>query len=109
MDEIKLLLFDLDETLITEWNSARESFIDVLNHFDFDINKDEFVKIIREHARVIWYSLPTIEYCLRIGISSWEALWADFTGNNNKLIYLRKQAFNYRLEVWSNTLQNFGY
>jgi putative hydrolase of the HAD superfamily len=108
MDEIKLLLFDLDETLIVEWNSARESFMDVLNHFDFDINKDEFVKVIREKARVIWYNLPTIEYCLRIGISSWEALWADFTGINDELKYLRKHAFDYRLEVWSKTLQNFG-
>jgi putative hydrolase of the HAD superfamily len=73
-----------------------------------DIDKNAFVQNIREEARKIWYTFPTIDYCLKIGISSWEALWADFDGEGKELEELRSLAKKYRESSWRNALQKIG-
>jgi len=63
--------------------------------------------MIRKQARDNWYKLPTIDYCLKIGISSWEALWADFIGECKELEELRNLSAKYRFETWHQTLIKF--
>jgi putative hydrolase of the HAD superfamily len=101
------VLFDLDETLIVEWKSAEESFIETISGINYPVNPDEFVKAIKEKARELWHKLSTIDFCREIGISSWEALWADFTGDNEKFKKLRDLSEGFRLETWSQTLYQF--
>ncbi len=101
---INSILFDLDDTLIVELKSAEESFIETVSQIDYDIDTGEFLKCIREQAKELWYKLPTIDYCLKIGISSWEALWADFTGNDDHFKKLQDLAEYYRFETWNKTL-----
>jgi putative hydrolase of the HAD superfamily len=108
MNKIKAILFDLDETLLVEWDSARHSFIETIKRIDSGIDENEFVKAIREEARKLWYVLPTIKYCRRIGISSWEALWADFSGSDSNLKMLSRLAAEYRMKSWKNALVRFG-
>ena len=108
MNNIKTVLFDLDETLIIEWDSARNSFIETINSLGAGIDENNFIKTIREEARKLWYNLPTIEYCLNIGISSREALWADFDGEDNNLKFLKTQSHEYRYKAWNNALSKFG-
>jgi putative hydrolase of the HAD superfamily len=102
------ILFDLDDTLIIEWESAEESFIETIVQLDQNIDKDGFLRTIRKQARDNWYKLPTIDYCLKIGISSWEGLWADFTGESEELKDLRNLSAKYRFETWHQTLINFN-
>ena len=108
MNKIKAVLFDLDDTLIIEWKSAEESFIETISLINKEFGNQQFVSIIREEARKLWYKLPTIDYCLKIGFSSYEALWADFTGENKNLKILYNIAEDYRINTWFNTLIKFG-
>jgi len=102
------ILFDLDDTLIVEWESAEKSFIETLEQSDIQVDKTEFLKVIRKQAKENWYKLPTIDYCLKIGISSREALWADFSGEDFQYVELRKLSGAYRFDTWSQALMMFN-
>jgi len=108
IDNLEAILFDLDDTLILEWKSAKDSFIETIEVLNSDIDKNEFVVTIIEEARKIWYNYPTIEYCRNIGISSWEALWADFNGEGKELKELRGYVKDYRERSWQNALLKYG-
>jgi len=108
MKSIQAILFDLDETLIMEWKSAEQAFFETIESFDHKINKNEFVKTIRAEAKKLWYALPTIGYSLQIGISSWEALWADFSGDDPNLKMLRDLSEQYRVQSWHQALQVYN-
>jgi putative hydrolase of the HAD superfamily len=107
MKKLNSILFDLDETLIMEWKSAEQAFFETMGLFDHRINKNDFVKVIRTEAKNLWYALPTIEYSLQVGISSWEALWADFSGKDPNLKSLSRLSKQYRVECWHRALQAF--
>ncbi|MFC2137704.1 HAD family hydrolase [Bacteroidota bacterium] len=107
-NSFQAIIFDLDDTLIVEWESAQISFIETISSLDISIDGNTFVKTIRDEARKIWYGLPTIKYCLRIGISSWEALWGDFTEEDKNLIKLKGLAQEYRHNSWRNALSKYG-
>lgn len=107
MKNIKAILFDLDETLIIEWKSAEQSFRDTIEFLDHKIDKNDFVRVIRAEAKKLWYALPTIGYCLRVGISSWEALWGDFSGDDPQLKLLATLIDEYRLQTWHLALKTF--
>jgi putative hydrolase of the HAD superfamily len=102
------LLFDLDDTLIVELKSAEESFLETISQLDAQINAGEFLNAIQKQARDLWYNLPTIEYCLKIGISSREGLWADFTTEKEEYKMLRELSGSYRFNTWNQTLIKFN-
>lgn len=103
------LLLDLDDTLIVEEQSAQESFLAAAEylHALHCINSVDFVKAIREEARLLWHSLPTIGLAKSIGISSWEALWAEFSGTGTDQLRLREIRDYYRAASWSKALARF--
>lgn len=105
----KVLLFDLDDTLIVEKESAEKSFIETskLVEETYEIDASEFSNTIRQQARKLWYSLPTIDYCLKIGISSWEGLWACFEGVHEQLKLLSDLAEFYQINSWNNALLEY--
>ena len=105
---ITTILFDLDDTLMVERQSARESFLETITELDDAIDRNHFVGAIHEEARKIWYGLPVIGYARKIGLSSWEALWGDFEGRGRDLEQLREIARSYRESTWYNTLLRFG-
>lgn len=111
MIEKNVLFFDLDDTLVIETASAEISLLEAskLARERYGIDPDALQKAVRARARELWYKLPTIEYALRIGVSSWEALWADLSGpeDNAGLKELRKFAPEYRVRSWSNALKDF--
>jgi putative hydrolase of the HAD superfamily len=102
------ILFDLDDTLIVEWKSADESFTETISRINDPIDPDEFIKTIRETARELWYQLPTIDFCRKIQISSWEGLWADFSGDEESFKKLREVSAAYRFETWHQALSKFN-
>ncbi len=101
------ILIDLDDTLLVEERSAELSFLVSANHLSqqYNINPEDFVASVRKAARDLWYSLPTIDYALAVGISSWEALWADFTDDNEHQRELKKYRDFYQQNAWHNALQ----
>lgn len=108
MDLKKAILFDLDDTLMVEWNSAMKAFRQTALQVNTGIDREAFVKAVTEEAKKHWYELPTIDYCVKMGISSWEALWANFEGAGQHLNMLSGLAHEYRIETWKRTLMRFN-
>jgi len=104
------ILLDLDDTLVVEEESARQSILaaaDYLRRFH-EVGRDDFLATVFATARERWYALPTIDYALAIGISSREALWAEFSDANPNQTELKKLKASYRKNVWSGSLMKHG-
>lgn len=101
-----IIFFDLDDTLIVEWESALAAFsaAGAVATARYSVSREAIVEAARESARKLWYELPTIEYCLRVGISSWEGLWCRFLGDDPSSVQLRDLAESYRVSVWERAL-----
>jgi putative hydrolase of the HAD superfamily len=101
-----IIFFDLDDTLIVEWESALGAFsaAGAIAAARYPVSPKAIVESARESARELWYELPTIEYCLRVGISSWEGLWCRFVGDDPSITQLRGLAESYRVSVWEKAL-----
>ena len=107
---VKIILFDLDETLILEKPVALRS----LEHTGRRANAEagvhpaELRDRVLERAGELWRSTPAIDYCRRVGISSWEGLWCKFAGENENLVWLHEWSPTYRFESWSRALNDMG-
>ena len=74
----------------------------------FGIDPQSLTNAVRQRAQELWHASATIDYCRVIGISSWEGLWARFTGDDPGLRALREWAPAYRHEAWSRALADHG-
>lgn len=97
------LLFDLDETLMVEEPAAVASFkatadVAATRH---GLDPEKLATEARARARELWYAAPTHDYCMRIGISSWEGLWCRFEGEEPDVHALRQWSPTYRRDAWS--------
>lgn len=104
------ILLDLDDTLVVEEESARQSILAAADYLRrlHDVGRDDFLATVFATARERWYALPTIDYALAIGISSREALWAEFSDANPNQTELKKLKASYRKSVWSGSLLKHG-
>lgn len=108
---MEAIVFDMDDTLVIEEASAADAFLETcrLAEERFGINTEELHATIRETCRKLWHESPARAYCLEIGISSWEGLWARFEGDDDpNLRILREWGPSYRLDSWHNALKKFG-
>lgn len=105
----KVIFFDLDDTLVVEIASAEESFIEAGKYAEklYGLNPNRLHESVRKQARRIWYDMPTYHYCKKIGISSWEGLWARFNGDNLNVKELHKRKESYQINSWYNALLDF--
>lgn len=107
----RLILFDLDDTLVVEGAAAAAAFratAEVAAATRRDVDPDTLAGRAREAARDLWYASAVHEYCMRIGISSWEGLWCRFEGVGDELAWLRGWAPAYRLGTWRAALADQG-
>jgi putative hydrolase of the HAD superfamily len=106
----RALLFDLDETLVVEEPAAAAAFAAVarLAAVHYDIDTETLASSARSQARELWYAAPTHEYCMRVGISSWEGLWCRFEGDHPDVRALREWSETYRCESWRLALADQG-
>jgi putative hydrolase of the HAD superfamily len=72
-----------------------------------NIDPEEMRLTVRKTCRAIWYDSPAREYCVNIGISSWEGLWGDFEGDGEELQRLYEWAPTYRKNSWYESLKRF--
>jgi putative hydrolase of the HAD superfamily len=107
---IDTLIFDLDDTLVVEEDSAAAAFIEagVLAKTRYGLDPHELHATVRKVCRELWYAFPSHPYCKKIGISSWEGMWAEFIGPASELKPLREWASTYRLESWCTALLRHG-
>jgi putative hydrolase of the HAD superfamily len=107
---ITAVLIDLDDTLVVEEASAEASFLATcaLAEERYGIDAQELHQCVRQIARELWHRSPARAYCVSVGISSWEALWARFLGQDPNLRTLRAWVPIYRSESWSRALAKCG-
>ncbi len=104
-----VFLFDLDDTILVEEDSAMNALIAASERLsEYNIDPYQFACTVKEKAREIWYSLPTYKYCKDIGISSWEGLWAKFEGANPEEKKLNELRDSYQSNSWNNALTDYG-
>ncbi len=106
---MKALIFDLDDTLMVDEVSANTAFLKTCLYAQICYGKNlpGFQATIRRVCRSYWHESPAREYCIRVGISSWEGLWASFAGEDEDLQILRQWAPTYRKSSWLTTLKQF--
>jgi putative hydrolase of the HAD superfamily len=107
---LKALVFDLDDTLVVEEASAEAAFLATCERARarYGIEPHRLHAAVRETCRRLWHAAPVRPYCVDVGISSWEALWARFEGRDENLRVLRAWAPAYRRDSWQAALQNLG-
>jgi putative hydrolase of the HAD superfamily len=110
VNALKTLIFDLDDTLVVEEASAEAAFIETgeLARARYGLDPHTLHTTLRQVCRELWYAFPSYPYCKRVGISSWEGLWAEFTGADPELYALREWAPTYRQESWRQALLRHG-
>jgi putative hydrolase of the HAD superfamily len=109
-DNLKALIFDLDDTLVVEEASAEAALLQTceLARSRHGIEPQDLHATLRQTCRRIWHQAPVRAYCIDIGVSSWEALWARFEGDNENLRILRDWAPSYRRNSWLEALAIHG-
>jgi putative hydrolase of the HAD superfamily len=105
------IIFDMDDTLVVEEESARAAFLTTCE-FAQDrcgVAQQELHAAVRQSCRALWHESPARAYCLQVGISSWEGLWAEFLGPDENLAVLRNWSETYRTSSWHEALRTCGH
>src|SRR5512141_1947307 len=104
------IIFDLDDTLVADEVAASTAFLKtcLFAQAHYGMNLPGFQNTIQRVCRDYWHQSPAREYCVRVGISSWEGLWASFSGPGQNLAALRQWAPTYRKLSWQTTLKAFN-
>ncbi|MGD0915402.1 MAG: HAD family hydrolase [Thermodesulfobacteriota bacterium] len=107
---MRAIIFDLDDTLIVEEGSAEAAFLETcaMAESRFGVACRDLYDTIRETCRALWHHSPARAYCLQVGISSWEGLWATFEGNDENLRILHDWGPIYRRDSWTMALRKHG-
>lgn len=108
---IDALVFDLDDTLVVEKESAAAAFLHAcqLAAEHCSLDPAALHSAVRETCSNLWHhQSPARAYAVEVGISSWEALWSRFEGEREDLALLRNWAPSYRRDSWRNALRLHG-
>jgi phosphoserine phosphatase len=110
INDIKALIFDLDETLYIGEAAAIDVFMEICRLAETACGVDitKLYTAIRQESRAIWQNSPARQYCVRLGISSWEGLSSSFDGNDPNLRILREWSHDYRVNSWEIALSKCG-
>jgi len=104
------IIFDMDDTLLVEEDSACAAFMATCEYAAgrCGVDAQQLYVAVRSSCRALWHEAPGRAYCLRVGISSWEGLWAEFRGEDENLRLLRRWSKTYRDTSWHNALLECG-
>jgi putative hydrolase of the HAD superfamily len=107
---IQGIVWDLDETLIVEESAVVASFTSAaeLAAARAGVPAAELGVAARRCARARWRSSPAREFCVQVGIASWEGLWCAFAGDEEPIRRLREWAPEYRVGTWADALAEYG-
>ena len=99
---IDALLVDLDATLTADLDIVQDAFLAACGpiHERCGVDPAALIRSVRMCAHELWRASSHRRYCESIGVSSWEGLLAEFTGNTAELRRLRAWAPTYRRDAW---------
>ena len=98
----RALLLDLDDTLVVEEPAAVAAFAATAaaaaeRH---PLDPRRLALDARACARELWHDAEVCAFGRRIGISSWEALWCRYEGDEQELRAMREWAPGFRRDTW---------
>ncbi len=104
---IRALLFDLDDTLVVDEAVSTEALASTaeLAGTIHGADAKRFQRVAAEEARRLWAEGPSYSYCRSIGISAFECLWGNFTGESAELTRLREWSHTFRKQVFDAALR----
>ena len=104
------LLLDLDDTLIADVPTAAATFEATAAHAASrrELDAAALAAAASTRARELWRSTPVYARADDIQISSWEALWCRFEGEDEDMRWLREWAPSYRRDTWARALADQG-
>lgn len=108
---IKAVLFDLDDTLLWDDRSVKESFEATCAEAAkfYDIDPVQLEEAVRQEARTLYEGYETFPSTKMIGINPFEGLWGNFT--KGELAFFRQMEQlvpSYRKNAWTNGLKVLG-
>ncbi len=104
---VDAVIWDLDDTLVVERPAAEAAMAATCRHAStvLDVDPEQLEQDVFDEAKSQWSSLPTIDFARRVGIASWEALWATFEGPGQELSDLRAVRLSHRQAVWREAIE----
>lgn len=108
--DLKALIFDLDDTIMPEYPSERETMFEACATVGdlYGVEPRELGMAVYAEAHRLFHELPTYPYFNRIGAASFEALWGDFSGDDPDLARFRTYMDVYRRDTWKGALAKYG-
>jgi putative hydrolase of the HAD superfamily len=107
----RALLLDLDDTLIVEEPAAVAAFAATAAFAAerHPVDPRQLALDARACARELWHAAEVCDFGRRIGISSWEALWCRYEGDDDELRAMREWSPGFRRDAWRDALERQGF
>lgn len=108
MKPIRVIFFDLDDTLILEEQMIVAAFANTCAvAAEHGVDPASLAQSVRRIARERWYEAQGAErWGHRIGVSSWEVLYGTFdVGDAPLLRWLRENVKTFRRQAWASALR----
>jgi putative hydrolase of the HAD superfamily len=108
---VKAVLFDLDDTLLWDDRSIKETFEATcrLGAEDSGVDAEQLEAAVRREARALYETYETFPFTKNIGINPFEALWGHFRkGDHPMFRKLEQIAPEYRRKAWTRGLAALG-
>ncbi len=105
---IKAIIFDLDDTLLWDKKSVKESFRAVCLEAEekTGVFHEVFEETVREEARQLYSKLDIFPFTKKIGINPFEGLWGTFTDKTDiGFRQMNAVIFDYQQNAWTNALR----
>lgn len=107
---IKAVFFDLDDTLLWDEKSVKESFAATCKVAEerYGVNPEQLEEAVREAARNLYSTYETYSFTQMIGINPFEGLWGNFLDDHDQFRKMKEIVPAYRKDAWTKGLQTMG-
>jgi phosphoserine phosphatase len=108
---VRLVLFDLDETIAADDALDRALFDELAREVAsaHGVAPARLVAAIAHSADELWGRAATAAYCERLGISAWEGLWGPFAPSHDPMLAaLHAFVPAYRVDAWRQAVEACG-
>jgi putative hydrolase of the HAD superfamily len=108
---INAIIFDLDETLITDSDATRKALQQTASYAEkqCDIDPERLYRAAYTRAKQLWRTAPTFPYCNSLGISASEGMWGHFENSGSQWQELHDWVPGYQIAVWEHALMAQGH
>jgi 2-haloalkanoic acid dehalogenase type II len=94
---VRAILLDLDDTVVPDYSE----FLFAVDDTAAALGAPAGMGVaVHAHARALWRDAPQAVYPRSVGLSSWEALWAPFSGPDARERELRAWSAGFRAAAW---------